>query len=106
MKITFDHKKKFLTDGAVLLRGAFSEFVEGARNAIEENIEKPSWRERTYKPDDGGQAFFQDYVVWNKFDGYRNLVKNSKMSSIAAQLMNSDTARMINHIIYVKANRL
>ena len=79
MKITFDHIKKFSSDGAVLLKGAFREFVEGARNAIEENIRTPSWRERTYRPDDGGQAFFQDYVVWNKFDGYRNLVKNSEM---------------------------
>ena len=38
MKITFDHMKKFSSDGAVLLKGAFHEFVEGARNAIEENI--------------------------------------------------------------------
>ena len=87
MEITSEHIKHFSTNGAVLLKGAFSEFVEDVQNAIEENIKNPSWRERTYNPDDGGQAFFQDYVVWNKFDGYRNLVKNSKMASIAAKLM-------------------
>ena len=59
MDITSEHMKNFSTNGAVLLKGAFSEFVEDARNAIEENIENPSWRERTYKPDDGGQAFFK-----------------------------------------------
>ena len=80
MEITSEHMKHFSSNGAVLLKGVFSEFVEDAQNAIEENIENPSWRERTYKPDDGGQAFFQDYVVWNKFYGYRNLVKNSKMA--------------------------
>ena len=50
----------FQEKGAVLLKGVFCDFVEGARAAIEENIANPSWRERTYRPDDGGQAFFQD----------------------------------------------
>ena len=102
MKITSEHIKEFSTNGAILLKGAFSEFVEDVQNAIEENIKNPSWRERTYNPDDGGQAFFQDYVVWNKFDGYRNLVKNSKMASIAAKLMNSSTARIFHDHILVK----
>ena len=102
MDITNEHIKNFSISGAVLLKGAFREFVEGAQDAIEENIKNPSWRERTYKPDDDGQAFFQDYVVWNKFDGYRNLVKNSKMASIAAKLMNSNTARIFHDHILVK----
>jgi len=60
----------FQRNGAVLLKGVFADFVETAREAIEENMQNPSWRERTYRPDDGGQAFFQDYVVWDQFDGY------------------------------------
>ena len=59
MKITDDHINEFKENGAVLLKGAFSEYVDSARMAIEENIEKPSWRERTYRPDDDGQAFFR-----------------------------------------------
>ena len=102
MEITSEHINHFSTNGVILLKGAFSEFVEDVRNAIEENIKNPSWRERTYNPDDGGQAFFQDYVVWNKFDGYRNLVKNSKMASIAAKLMKSNTARIFHDHILVK----
>ena len=92
----------FTSDGAVLLKGAFTDFVEGARRAIEENMKSPSWRERTYRPDDGGQAFFQDYVVWNQFDGYRALVTDSPMAEIAAQLMNSKTARIFHDHILVK----
>ena len=48
MDITSEHMKNFSKNGAVLLKGAFSEFVEDAQTAIEENIENPSWRERTY----------------------------------------------------------
>lgn len=93
---------EFQTQGAVLLKGVFAEYVEGARAAIEANIANPSWRERTYRPDDGGQAFFQDYVVWDQFDGYRDLVRHSPMAPIAAQLMQSTTARMFHDHILVK----
>ena len=92
----------FQTRGAVLLKGAFGDFVEGARAAIEENMAAPSWRERTYRPDDGGQAFFQDYVVWDKFDGYRALVRRSDMAALAAALMQSRTARVFHDHILVK----
>ena len=72
---------EFQQNGAVLLKGVFAEFVENARTAIEENMKNPSWRERTYRPDDGGQAFFQDYVVWDQFDGYRALAINAQVTS-------------------------
>jgi ectoine hydroxylase-related dioxygenase (phytanoyl-CoA dioxygenase family) len=92
----------FQRQGAVLLKGVFRDFVDGARAAIEENIANPSWRERTYRPDDGGQAFFQDYVVWDRFDGYRALVRGSRMPAMAAQLMGSRTARVFHDHILVK----
>ena len=92
----------FSQDGAILLKGAFTDFVEGARAAIEENMKAPSWRERTYHPEDGGQAFFQDYVVWNMFDGYRDLVTASPMAEMAASLMRSKTARIFHDHILVK----
>ena len=38
MDITSEHINHFSTNGAILLKGAFSEFVEDVQNAIEENI--------------------------------------------------------------------
>ncbi len=92
----------FQTHGAVHLPGAFKEFVSGAREAIEENKANPSWRERTYRPDDGRSPFFQDYVVWDQFDGYRALVRDSAMPALAAELMQSKTARVFHDHILVK----
>lgn len=100
--LNHDQIDAFQSQGAVLLRGVFNDFIEGARAAVEENIANPSWRERTYRPDDGGQAFFQDYVVWNQFDGYRSLVMDSKMAALAGQLMQSKTARIFHDHILVK----
>ncbi len=100
--ITPEQQAAFQEKGAVLLKGAFADFVEGAREAIEENKANPSWRERTYRPDDGRSPFFQDYVVWNNFDGYRALVRESPMAQMAAELMGSKTARIFHDHILVK----
>ena len=91
----------FANDGAVLIKGLFKPFVETAREAIEQNQANPSWRERTYRPDDGSAPFFQDYCVWSKFDGYRALVEDSPMAEIAATLMRSRTARIFHDHILV-----
>lgn len=89
-------------DGAVLLRGVFAPWVAGVCEAIEQNKSSPSWRERTYRPDDGSAPFFQDYCVWSQFDGYRALVTESPMAKIAAQLMRSNTARIFHDHVLVK----
>jgi len=100
--ITPDQISEFQNDGVVLLKGAFKAQVETVREAIDQNIANPSWRERTYRPDDGSTPFFQDYVVWNHFDGYRSLVTNSGMAEMAATLMKSNTARIFHDHILVK----
>jgi len=100
--ITQEQIDEFQQNGVILLKGVFRNHVEVVRQAIEENKANPSWRERTYNPDDGGAPFFQDYVVWNQFDGYRSLVKESLMAEMAAQLMQSTTARIFHDHILVK----
>ena len=100
--ITAEHIESFQRDGAILIKGAFKDHVDGVRDAIEENKLNPSWRERTYRPDDGSAPFFQDYCVWSQFDGYRALVENSAMAEMAAKLMQSNTARIFHDHILVK----
>lgn len=92
----------FARDGVVLIRSAFAGYVDGARDAIEQNKANPSWRERTYRPDDGGAPFFQDYCVWAQFPGYEALVRSSPMAALAARLMKSNTARIFHDHILVK----
>jgi ectoine hydroxylase-related dioxygenase (phytanoyl-CoA dioxygenase family) len=93
----------FQQDGVVVLRDVFGPWIEGVRQAIEQNKENPSWRERTYEPQMGsGTEFFQDYCVWSHFSGYRALVVDSPMASIAAQLMGSKTARIFHDHVLVK----
>lgn len=92
----------FERDGCVLVKGLFTPWVEGARAAIEENKASPSWRERTYRPEDGSAPFFQDYCVWDQFAGYRDIVRASPMAACAAHLMRSRTARIFHDHVLVK----
>ncbi|MEM7258837.1 MAG: phytanoyl-CoA dioxygenase family protein, partial [Pseudomonadota bacterium] len=100
--ISDDPVAEYRRNGAIVIKGVFAPYIEQARQAIEQNKADPSWRERTYRPDDGSAPFFQDYCVWSKFDGYRALVEQSPMSAIAAQLMRSDTARIFHDHVLVK----
>ena len=93
----------FQNDGVVILRNIFEPWVEGVRQAIEQNKANPSWRERTYRPQMDSEAeFFQDYCVWPHFSGYRALVMDSPMAHIAAQLMSSKTSRIFHDHVLVK----
>ena len=92
----------FAQDGFVLLRGVFTDYVAGLRAAMADNQARPSWRQRTYQPDGDAAPFFQDYGVWNQFDGYRALVRDSCMAELAARLMDSQSARIFHDHVLLK----
>ena len=102
-RLSDDVIEAFNKEGVVVLRDIFTPWVDGIREAIEENKCRPSWRERTYRPEEGnGCEFFQDYCVWADFTGYRALVVDSPMAEVAAQLMRSATARVFHDHVLVK----
>ena len=60
-RLSDDVIEAFNKEGVVVLRDIFTPWVDGIRGAIEENKCRPSWRERTYRPEEGdGCEFFQD----------------------------------------------
>ncbi|MGB2304588.1 MAG: phytanoyl-CoA dioxygenase, partial [Candidatus Puniceispirillales bacterium] len=69
----------FRSDGAVKLEGVFTDWVEHLRQGVERNMANPSWRERTYQPDDGSAPFFQDYCVWSQVPEYKDFVLESPL---------------------------
>ncbi|HUS55944.1 MAG TPA: phytanoyl-CoA dioxygenase family protein [Thermohalobaculum sp.] len=92
----------YQNDGCIVLRGVFEPWVEGLKAGIEENMASPSFRERTYRPEDGSAPFFQDFCNWDRIPGYKALVTESPMAQIAARLMRSRTARIFHDHVLVK----
>jgi len=92
----------FRNDGVVHLSGVFTDWVETLRRGIERNMESPSWRERTYHPDDSPTRFFQDFLVWHWLDEYRDFIFDSPAASVGAQLMGASEVRLFHEHILVK----
>jgi hypothetical protein len=93
---------EFQQDGCAVIRGIFAPWIDGLKAGIEENMASPSFRERTYVPDDGSARFFQDFCNWDRIPGYRALVLESPMAMLAARLMRSRTARIFHDHVLVK----
>lgn len=90
------------TNGAVILRGLFADWVEPLREGIAELMADPSPRERSYQPTDGSAPFFQDLVNWQRIGAFRDFVFNSPAAAVAARLMQSKTARFFHDHVLVK----
>ena len=101
-KIGVETVDTFRHDGCAVLRGIFGPWIAGLRAGVDENMAAPSFRERTYHPEDGTAPFFQDFCMWSKIAGYRALVEDSPMAEIAAQLMGSTIARIFHDHVLVK----
>lgn len=102
VSITDQQVEEYQRDGVLVLRGLFSEWIEPLKAGIDANMRDPSWRERTYRPDDGSAPFFQDLCSWQRIAEYRDFVMHSPAAEIAARLMGSKTARIFHDHVLVK----
>jgi ectoine hydroxylase-related dioxygenase (phytanoyl-CoA dioxygenase family) len=94
--------ERFQADGAIVLRGVFSDWIEPLRKGVDANMASPSQYERTVKPADGGAWFFQDYCNWQRIPEFKAFVTESPAAALAAQLMRSRTARFFHEHVLVK----
>ena len=102
MNITQQDIDNFASDGVIVLRGGFADWVEPLRAGIEKLMADPSPRERSYQPADGTAPFFQDLCNWQRIDEFRRFVFDSPAGEIAARLMQSSTARFFHDHVLVK----
>ena len=94
--------ERFQTDGAIVLRGVFRDWVERLRAGVAKVMAEPSPLERTYRPQDGSAPFFQDFCNWQRIPEFRAFVLESPAAEIAARLMRSETARFFHDHVLVK----
>ena len=102
MRVSDSDLARFEADGAVLLRGIFSEWVQPLRAGIDYLLRNPSDLQRSYHPDDGSAAFFQDFCNWQRIAEFRDFVFGSPAAAVAARLMRSRSARFFHDHVLVK----
>ena len=92
----------FARDGAVVLRGVFSGWVEPLRAGLDTIMAKPSPLKRVYHPLDGSAPFFQDLCNWQRIAEFEHFVRSSPAAATAAALMRSRTDQFFHDHVLVK----
>ncbi|MDH4560358.1 phytanoyl-CoA dioxygenase family protein [Pseudomonas sp. BN411] len=93
----------FQRDGAVCVRQLFTaDEVALLERGIERNLATPSERAKVASsPDDPGW-FFEDFCNWRDIEEYRRFIFESRVGSVAAQLMGGGGARLYHDHLLVK----
>jgi ectoine hydroxylase-related dioxygenase (phytanoyl-CoA dioxygenase family) len=102
MQLTNADIEAFERDGVLLIRGAFSDWVDTLRTGVEKNMEQPGPWGREYITEGESGRFFGDYCNWPRIDEYRDFMFNSQAPALAAQLMLSKRVRIFHEHVLVK----
>lgn len=92
--------KSFHEDGAVVLRGFLTDWIERLQAGVERNIAEPSADVRIY--DGANGRHFGDYCNWDRIPEFRDFAFNSPAPQLARELMGSKTVRLFHEHVLVK----
>jgi ectoine hydroxylase-related dioxygenase (phytanoyl-CoA dioxygenase family) len=93
----------FQADGAVCLRGLFSNYwLDEIARGIERNLAAPSQYSESLKGDSGTSRFFNDYCNWQQISEFQAYIYHSPAAQIAAQLMGSQQAIIYHEHVLIK----
>lgn len=99
-KISEKQIEDFHRDGVMILRGAFTDWVDVIAAGIERNMTDPSKFGSENAVTKG--RFFDDYCNWRRIAEFEDVVRNSDAAGIARQVMRSDTAHFYHDHVLVK----
>ena len=89
-------------DGAVCLRGRFTDWLEPLKRGIEANIAQPGPIATDHLLDDGKGRFFEDYCNWERIPEYRDFVINSPAAALAGHFMGASRVQIFHEHLLVK----
>jgi ectoine hydroxylase-related dioxygenase (phytanoyl-CoA dioxygenase family) len=92
----------FETDGAILIKGLFSDWVDTIRAGIEKNMADPGpYAAENLNPGEPGR-FFDDYCNWNRIAEFEEVIRHSEVGRIAAEIMRSQSTQLFHDHVLVK----
>ncbi len=100
--ISQSHIDNYQRDGVVLIKGLFADHVDALRAGIERNMAEPGpYAAENLKEGEGGR-FFDDYCNWQRIPEFREVIEQSAVAQVAAELMQSQTAQVFHDHVLVK----
>ena len=92
----------FRAHGVIVVRGAFSEWVETVAKGLERNLSEPGPYTRGYTPDGKPGGFIGDYCNWQRIAEYESFIRESPAAEIAGRLMGAREVRIFHEHVLVK----
>ncbi|RBI74038.1 phytanoyl-CoA dioxygenase [Roseovarius sp. TE539] len=100
--ITQEQVEAYQADGAVLIKGLFVDHVEALRAGIARNMADPGpYAAENLKEGEAGR-FFDDYCNWQRIPEFSEVIRDSGVAQVAADLMLSETAQLFHDHVLVK----
>lgn len=97
-----DLVESYQTDGAVLVKGLFRDWVDAIGVGIERNLVEPGpYAAENLKEGEGGR-FFDDYCNWTRIPEFEQVILQSRAGEVAAALMNSSAVQLFHDHVLVK----
>lgn len=90
----------FQRDGAVVVRGVFSQWLDRMAEGIDANMASPGEYASENAVSEG--RFFDDYCNWTRIPAFEDVIRNSPAAELAAQAMQSDRAQFFHDHVLVK----
>jgi ectoine hydroxylase-related dioxygenase (phytanoyl-CoA dioxygenase family) len=97
--LDIEHYKR---DGAVVLRGVFNEWIDVIAEGIERNMASPGEYASENAVATGEGRFFDDYCNWRRIPEFENVILNSSVAALAAEIMQSSRAQFFHDHVLVK----
>jgi len=101
-QISQDQINDYQADGAVLIKGLLSEWVDVIRAGIALNMDEPGEYAAENLNEGESGRFFDDYCNWQRIPQFKDVVLKSTVGQAAADLMQSATAKVFHDHVLVK----
>ena len=92
----------FDRDGAVVLRGVFTEWIDELRAGVAANEASPGEYFAENVPAGEAGRFWDDYVNWTRIPEFERFARDSTAASLAAVLMRSASVQLFHDHVLVK----
>ena len=87
--------------GAIIIKGAFKDWIEPLRNGFQKVLDNPSQHGRENVNENEGR-FFEDYCNWERIKEFKDCMFNSPAAKIVAEATNSKSIQIFHDHLFIK----
>ena len=93
--------KDYQTDGVIVVKEIFKDWIEPLRKGFQKVLDNPSKHGRENVDKNQGR-FFEDYCNWKRIEEFEDCIFNSAGARIVAEATNSKSSQIFHEHIFIK----